>query len=98
MENFELQYAVLKSVLLNFNLNIIEGYKYTYRDIAKELTNLRRNGCLSDLEGLLQVTELGHQRIKELELNKNIDYKFNILPEYKYFIEKKDLFEIYLKK
>lgn len=98
MNSDELQYAVLKAVNLGFELDIIVGYKYTFRDIGNELRNLRKNGCISDLDGILKITDLGLARIKKLECEYNWSYKLDILPEYKYFIEKKGLFDIYLKK
>ncbi len=98
MKNDELQYVLLYSVLKNFDLEIINGYKYNYQDIGKELVRLRRNGCISDLSGDLEITEIGLKKIEELEKNNNWNYKLDILPQYKYFIEKKGLFDIYLKK
>lgn len=98
MNSDELQYAVLKSVDLGFQLDILVGYKYTFREIGEMLRKLRKNGCISDLDGVLKVTEIGTARIKKLEKENNWSYKLDILPEYKYFIEKKGLFDIYLKK
>ncbi|HDR7687580.1 hypothetical protein CN993_00850 [Bacillus thuringiensis] len=96
--NEELQYAVLSAVIHNFDINLIHGKKYSYGEIGEMLVRLRKNGCISDLSGELKITNIGISRLEELEMENNWNYKLGILPQYKYFVEKKSNFDIYLKK
>lgn len=92
-----MQYIALISVSKKINIERILDVEISIHEFVEVLETLRKNGCLNDLDGELKVTDLGKRRIAKLQKKINAANIIGILPQYKYFIEKMRITDIYLK-
>lgn len=94
-----LQVAVLQIIKYEGDISQIAGEYYSYYDIREIITLFKRNGLASDLSGKIEITERGEKYYIELLEKLGMNNKGPIiLPQYKYFIRKKNKFDVYFKK
>lgn len=68
-----------------------------YFKIGQYIKKLKSNGLVRDYLGELEVTQFGINEMNRLQNKMNFgNIEKLIIPDFKYFIDKKDLFEVYL--
>lgn len=97
IENKEHTILILQLINSNGNTNFLEKLGYSFDEIAKFISNLRKEKFVDFNKESLQLTTLGKQHL--YKLNKDLNRKglsMFISPLMQYRIKKSDKFDVYL--
>ncbi|MGX7200600.1 hypothetical protein ACWOEH_12245 [Enterococcus nangangensis] len=89
--------TILRVIRNNLNVNFLINDEFSYSDLMKVINDLKKNGLIRDFLGKLELTSIGLSELNRLEQ----ELKFGnieklIIPDYKYFIDKIGVNDVYL--
>lgn len=89
--------TILRIVRNNTNVDFLINDGFSYSDLMKIISDLKKNGLVRDYLGRLELTNNGSKELDRLEK----ELKFGnveklIIPDYKYFIAKIGINDVYL--
>ncbi|WP_270597934.1 hypothetical protein [Enterococcus asini] len=93
----QISFSILRTVKANANIEILINDEFSYFDLMEALEDLKRNQLLRDYLGKLELTKYGMEELNGLEATMKIGNVGNlIIPDFRYFIDKIDINDVYL--
>ncbi|MGF3226963.1 hypothetical protein [Facklamia sp. P12932] len=90
----QITFGILQVIKINANIEILINDEFSYLDLKRAIDDLKRNHLLIDYLGELELTNYGNEELKRLK--KTINIGSMIIPDFRYFIDKRGINDVYL--